>query len=235
MDMQFAQIKELEDSYQLKTYSKYEIALERGSGARVIDSAGREYLDFYGGHAVTLTGHCHPKVVQAIQAQAARFMFYSNLVYNSTRAKAVEALACYAPPGFKVFLCNSGAEANETALKICRHFSGRDLVIAMEGGFHGRTYGALSVTASKKYRMFRPQLGGVVFCRFGDSQHLTETFRAYGERIAGVILEPLQSMAGVRIAEPTFFHALRSVCDKYGALLIFDEVQTAFGDRKSVV
>ncbi len=227
--MDFTRIKEIEDRYQLKTYSKYEIALEHGSGSYVYDSQGRKYLDFYGGHAVALTGHCHPRVVRAICEQAGRLMFYSNLVYNGARACAVEALCRFAPPGFKVFLCNSGAEANETALKVARHFTGRDLIIAMEGGFHGRTYGALSVTASKKYRMFRPELGEVEFCRFGDMDHLRALFLAHSDRIAAVILEPVQSMAGVKVAAPEFYQLLRQLCDAQKSLLIFDEVQTAFG------
>src|SRR5438105_10623447 len=117
------------------------------------DASGRAYYDFYCGHAVTLLGHCHPRVVAAIQEQAARLIFYSNIVYNDVRANYAAALVGAAPAGYgQVFFCNSGAEANETALKLSRKFTGRPVILAMHGAFHGRTMGALAMTAHPKYK-----------------------------------------------------------------------------------
>jgi acetylornithine/N-succinyldiaminopimelate aminotransferase len=136
--MTFSEIKEKEDSFQLGTYRKLPMAIERGEGVWVYDSEGKRYLDLYGGHAVSLVGHCHPEVVGALKDQLEKLVFYSNVVYSSTRALASEAIVSVAPSVMdRVFFCNSGAEANEAALKIARRFSRKKVVIAMEGGFHG--------------------------------------------------------------------------------------------------
>ena len=224
------QIKSLEEQYQLKTYAKFPIALERGEGVYVFDTAGKRYLDFYGGHAVATTGHCHPAVVKAITEQASKLIFYSNIVYSSVRAEACEALVSLAPAGLtQVFLCNSGAEANETAIKAARKFSGKPLIISMREGFHGRTYGAMSITGFEKYRIYPPGLPGIEFATFGNAAELEQLFAERGAEIACVILEPVQSMAGIRIAPPAYYRALRELCTKHNAVLIFDEVQTGFG------
>ncbi len=222
------EIMALEERHQLATYRKNPIAITRGEGIHVFDAEGRQYLDFYGGHAVALTGHCHPRVVQAIQAQAERLIFYSNLVYNDARAAYSRLLAEVAPEGLgQAFFCNSGAEANETALKIARRYTGRTEVIALEGGFHGRTAGALSVTGLAHYReLFTPQLAGAHFAPFGD---LAAVEALIGPETAALMLEPVQSMAGVRVAEPAFYQGLRRLCDVHDLVLIFDEVQTGFG------
>src|SRR5690606_19939030 len=144
---------QLEDAVQLPTYAKMPIALVRGEGATVWDTEGNAYLDFYGGHCVALLGHCPPAVVRAVQQQAAELIFYSNAVYSPIRAAASKLLTDLAPDGLgHVFFCNSGAEANETALKLARTTSGKPGVIAMEGGFHGRTLGSLAATHNPKYR-----------------------------------------------------------------------------------
>ncbi|OIO64835.1 hypothetical protein AUJ68_04755 [Candidatus Woesearchaeota archaeon CG1_02_57_44] len=220
-------IMSMEDEHQLYTYSKYPIAIEKGEGAFVYDIDSNRYLDFYGGHAVALTGHCHPKVVHAIQNQAATLIFYSNAVYNSTRAKAAEALVKLTPEGItKVFFCNSGAEANETAIKAARLHTGRTQIIAMKEGFHGRTYGSMSATGIDKYRIFPPLVPGIDFAEFGS----LESIKALAsQETAAIILEPIQSMAGVRVAAKEYFIALRNLCDELGILLIFDEVQTGMG------
>lgn len=226
--MNNAEIMALEERYQLKTYAKLPLAITRGEGIFVYDAEGNRYFDFYGGHAVALTGHCHPKVVQAIQAQAKRLMFYSNVVYNDIRALYSRKLAEAAPAGFEqAFFCNSGTEANETALKIARRFTGRGEVIAMEEGFHGRTVGSLSVTGLGNYRkQVSPLLPGIRFAPFGDLAAVTAHCT---EDIAAVILEPIPSMAGIQVAEPVFYQGLRQLCDARGIALIFDEVQTGFG------
>jgi predicted acetylornithine/succinylornithine family transaminase len=226
--MNSEQIIQLEDLHQLKTYHKAPIAVVEGEGLTVTDAEGKRYLDFYSGHAVTLTGHCHPHIVKAIQAQAERLIFYSNIVYNDMRAAYSQLLAQAAPDGIEqAFFCNSGAEANETALKIARRYTGRTEVIAMERGFHGRTVGALSSTGMPHYReMFSPLLPGTHFAPFGD---LDAVAALLTDATAAVLLEPIQSIAGVCLADADYYQGLRALCDAHGTVLIFDEVQTGFG------
>jgi acetylornithine/N-succinyldiaminopimelate aminotransferase len=224
----FELIKQKEEQFQLGTYKKLPISLERGEGVWVFDSQGKRYLDLYGGHAVAITGHCHPVIVKAVKEQIEKLIFYSNVVYSSVRAQASEAIISIAPQGMdKVFFCNSGAEANETAMKICRRFTGKSKIIAMEGGFHGRTAGALSATGLGDYRkQFSPLLEDYVFVEFGNIDALKD---ALDDDVAGVILEPVQSMAGVEVAEDAYYSELRKICFERGIVLIFDEVQTGFG------
>lgn len=220
----------LEDRYQIPTYNKMRVVLERGAGSYVVDVDGRRYLDFYGGHCVALLGHNPPRVVQAVKEQADRLLFYSNAVYSTTRAAAAEALASAAPDGLRhVFFCNSGSEANETALKLARKQTGRSRVVAMEGGFHGRTLGSLAVTWKEVYRKpYQSVLPETTFVPFGDAAAAAEALDALDD-IAAVILEPIQSMAGVVEASPDYYRELRRLCDRHGAALIFDEVQTGVG------
>lgn len=214
----------IESDSQLATYDKLPITLARGSGSRVQDTDGRWYWDLYGGHCVALIGHSHPVWSAMIAAQAKRLGFYSNVVYTPLRPAACKAITDFAPANLnKVFLSNSGAEANEVALKLARHHTGRSEIVAMQGGFHGRTLGALAVTASVKYRHYAlPEYGHTRFIPFGDVPQLNEG-------VAAVILEPIQSLAGVTTAPAAYFRALRAECDRVGALLIFDEVQTGWG------
>ena len=217
-----------ETEFQLGTYAKLPIVAVRGEGIFIYDATGRRYYDFYCGHAVTLIGHCHPRVVAAIQEQAAKLIFYSNIVYSDVRAHYAHALMAAAPDGYgQVFFCNSGAEANETALKLARKFTGRPTIIAMQGAFHGRTMGALAMTSNPKYRAgSEPQLPGVEVAPFADLDALAGMMN---EGVAAVILEPIQSIAGVRMADAAYYQGLRALCDKWGALLIFDEIQTGLG------
>ncbi len=228
MEFSFEMIREKEDSYQLNTYKKFPISIERGEGVNVFDSEGKRYLDLYGGHSVALTGHCHPAIVKAVKDQIEKLIFYSNVVYSSVRAKASEALIDISPPGIdRVFFCNSGAEANETALKIARKFSGKKKIIAMKDGFHGRTLNALSATGLGNYRrQFAPILDYYVFVEFGSIEDLEKML---SEDIGAIILEPIQSMAGVEMADDHYYKELRDICSKRGIILIFDEVQTGFG------
>jgi acetylornithine/N-succinyldiaminopimelate aminotransferase len=229
MEPTFSDIKTIEDAYQLKTYSKFPLAIERGVGAYVFDSAGKRYLDFYGGHCVTVTGHCHPHIVGAIKNQAEKLIFYSNIVYNQTRATAAKALVDFAANGMsQVFFCNSGAEANETAIKAARRHTGRSTVISMIHGFHGRTYGAMSITGFPKYRIFPPMLPATVHAEFGSIEAIEAIVSRENSDVAAIILEPVQSMAGVKMAAPAYYRDLRGLCDKNGIVLIFDEVQTGF-------
>lgn len=226
--MNFTEIEHQEDRFQVATYAKMGVALERGSGSWVWTSEGEKYLDLYGGHAVCATGHSHPHVVKAIGNQAEKILFYSNLVYSEIRARAAERLVSIAPNTLtKAFFCNSGTEANENAMRMARMATGRESIVTFSGGFHGRTADSISATFLGKYREIgRPNVPGHVAAEFGD----LDSLRAVVDKdTAAIMLEPIQSMAGVREAEPEFFVGLRKLCDEQGIVLIFDEVQTGVG------
>lgn len=228
MIMNFEAIKETEDRFQVESYAKMEIAVARGRGARIWTSDGVEYLDLYGGHAVCATGHSHPHVVRAIREQSEKVLFYSNLVYSEIRAMAAEKLVSIAPDTLtKAFFCNSGTEANENAMRMARFATGREKIVTFTGGFHGRTADAISATFLGKYREIgRPNVPGHVSAVFGD----IESVRSVADdETAAIMLEPIQSMAGVTEAPPQFFRDLREHCDSLGIALIFDEVQTGIG------
>ena len=225
---QFESLIEIEESYQVATYKKFPFVIERGEDVWVYTTAGERYLDLYGGHAVVSTGHSHPSIVRAISNQAGRLIFYSNLVYNDARARAAKILVEVAPDVLaKAFFVNSGTEANENAMKIARMLTGRRKIISFEGGFHGRTPGSVSATGLPKYREnVSPLLEGHVYADFGN---VASVERLLDEQTAAVILEPIQSMGGVRMAKPEFYQALREMCDQANAMLIYDEVQTGMG------
>lgn len=217
-----------EERYQLATYKKMRIVADRGEGCWVYTSDGEPYLDLYGGHAVAGTGHCHPHVVKAIKEQSGKLLFYSNLVYSDARARAAEKLVSIAPDSLrKAFFCNSGTEANENAMRMARMSTGRENIITFSGGFHGRTADAISATFLGKYReLGKPNVPGHLRAEFGE----IESVRAVADdSVAAIMLEPIQSMAGVKMAEPSFYRALRNLCDERGIILIYDEVQTGIG------
>jgi len=224
----FSKVAALEERYQLATYKKMPIVAERGEGVWLYTSDGEKYLDLYGGHAVAGTGHSHPQVVAAIRAQAEKLLFYSNLVYSEARARAAEKLISIAPAELtKAFFCNSGTEANENAMRMARMTTGRENIITFSGGFHGRTADAISATFLGKYReLGKPNVPGHLAAEFGD----IESVRALAdETVAAIMLEPIQSMAGVRMAGSEFYQDLRELCDDRGIVLIYDEVQTGVG------
>ena len=211
----------------LRSFKRFPLELSRGQDVYVWDTRGRRYLDMYAGHAVTSTGHCHPHVVKAIQEQAAKLIFYSNVAGLPLREEAARMLVERAPGFSHAFFANSGAEANENALKLARRHTGRHEIVAMQGGFHGRTAGAVSVTGVEKYRkQSEPNVPGAIFVPFGD---LDAAKRAITTKTAAVILEPIQSMAGIKTAPPAYHQGLRAACDAAGAVLIYDEVQTGIG------
>jgi acetylornithine aminotransferase/acetylornithine/N-succinyldiaminopimelate aminotransferase len=217
-----------EDQFQLATYKKMPLVAERGDGVWIYTSDGDRYLDLYGGHAVAGTGHCHPHVVKAIREQAEQLLFYSNLVYSGARARAAQKLVSVAPaPLTKSFFCNSGTEANENAMRMARLATRREQIITFTGGFHGRTADAISATFLGKYReLGKPNVPGHLQAEFGN----IGSVRAIADdTVAAIMLEPIQSMAGVRIAEPAFYRELRQLCDERGIMLIYDEVQTGVG------
>ena len=224
----FSDISASEEQYQLATYKKMPVAAERGDGVWIYTSDGTRYLDLYGGHAVAGTGHCHPHVVAAIREQSEKLLFYSNLVYSDTRARAAQKLVSLAPESLtKAFFCNSGTEANENAMRMARMYTGRERVITFSGGFHGRTADAISATFLGKYREIgKPNVPGHIEAEFGNIESVRELA---DDSVAAIMLEPVQSMAGVRMAEPNFYRELRSLCDERGIVLIYDEVQTGVG------
>ena len=218
----------MEERFQLATYKKMPIIAERGEGVWIYARNGDRYLDLYGGHAVAGTGHCHPHVVKAIREQTEKLLFYSNLVYSEARARAAEKLVSIAPSLLtKAFFCNSGTEANENAMRMARMATGREKIITFSGGFHGRTSDAISATFLGKYREIgKPNVPGHLRAEFG----VIDSVRAVADdSVAAVMLEPIQSMAGVRMAEPSFYRQLRELCDERGIVLIYDEVQTGVG------
>jgi acetylornithine/N-succinyldiaminopimelate aminotransferase len=225
---QLENLIDIEEQYQVATYKKFPFVIERGEDVWVYTTEGERYLDLYGGHAVVSTGHSHPRIVKAIADQASRLIFYSNLVYNDARARAAKKLVDIAPDQLtKAFFVNSGTEANENAMKIARMLTGRKKIISFEGGFHGRTPGSVSATGLAKYREnVSPLLEGHVYAEFGSIDSVSALL---DDGTAAVILEPIQSMGGVRMAASEFYHSLRERCDEANAMLIYDEVQTGMG------
>jgi LysW-gamma-L-lysine/LysW-L-ornithine aminotransferase len=208
-------------------YPKRQVAIVRGEGARLYDAEGRVFIDCVGGQGAANLGHCHPAIVAAVQAQAARLVSCPEIFYNDERAAYLQELAAALPFPARIFLCNSGAEAVEAGLKFARLLSGRQQIIATKRAFHGRTMGALSATWEPKYREpFLPLVPEFDHVAYGDAEDLAEVV---GERTAAVLLEPVQGEGGVRPAPAGYLEAARRICDERGALLLLDEVQTGFG------
>jgi LysW-gamma-L-lysine/LysW-L-ornithine aminotransferase len=220
--------RQREDQYSVGVYQKRDLVLVRGEGARVWDAAGREYLDCVGGIGVANVGHCHPAVVAAIQEQAGRLITCNELFYNDARARCLERLDRITPEGIdRFFLCNSGTEAVEGAIKFARMATGRKRVVAAMRGYHGKTLGSLSATWERKYKEpFAPLVPDFFHAPYNG---LAEFTTAIDDQTAAVILEPIQGEGGVRPATVEFLQAVRAACDAKGALLIIDEIQTGFG------
>jgi acetylornithine/LysW-gamma-L-lysine aminotransferase len=209
-------------------YPKRDLEIVRGSGAHVWDANGREYIDCVAGQGVVLVGHCNPAVVEAIRAQAERLISCPEVFYNDQRARALALLVEEAPQGLtRVFLCNSGTEAFEAALKFARLATGRVGFVAAMRGFHGRTFGALSATWESKYRdPFLPLVPGFQHVPFDDLDRMSA---AVSSETAAVLLEVVQGEGGVRPSSPGYLAGVREICDQHGALLIVDEIQTGCG------
>lgn len=225
--------KSAEDLYQLPTYAKLPLTITKGKGAYVWDQNGKKYLDFYGGHAVALIGHCHPKLVSAIKKQLDKLIFYSNVVYNDQRSLAAEKLVKLSPKQFaSVFFCNSGTEANETAIKMAKKYTGKDEIISFEGSFHGRSLGSVSVTGISSYKK---QIGSLMpnvkFATFGDIKSVQKLI---SNNTAAIILEPIQSIAGINEAPISFYKQLEKLAKQKKIVLIFDEIQTGLGRVGSI-
>ncbi len=218
------------DKYVMHNYGRgpETLVVVRGEGCYFWDSEGRRYLDMFPGWAVSLLGHCHPRVVEAIREQAGKLMHMDNTYYSEPQGELAEMISTRSFGG-QCFFSNSGAEANEGALKLARLATGENQYkfISMIDSFHGRTFGALSVTGQAKFHNgVDPVLPGAKFIPFNDTDALKETF---DDEVAGVIVEPVQGEGGIHIAKAEFLETARQLCDATGAMLIFDEVQTGCG------
>ncbi|PRR72480.1 acetylornithine transaminase [Neomoorella humiferrea] len=230
--MDNAAIVALGEKYVMRTYGRYPVALVRGEGTRVWDADGREYLDFVGGLAVNSLGHCHPRVVAAIREQAGKLLHCSNLYWIEPQVELARLLVENSALD-KVFFCNSGAEANEGAIKLARKFAKEHRgpesyeIITMRRSFHGRTLATLTATGQEKFhRGFAPLPPGFRYVPFND---LASLRAAVGPRTCAVMLEPVQGEGGVYAANKDYLQAVRALCDDEGLLLIFDEVQCGLG------
>ena len=221
----------LEDRHDSGLYSKQPVVLVRGEGARVWDAEGREYIDCVGGHGVANVGHANSAVIQAVTEQVRRLVICPSGFYNDQRSQLLAELTRVAPPGLeRAFLCNSGAEAVEAALKFARLSTGRTKIIAAMRSFHGRTFGALSATWRKEYRRpFEPLVPGFHFVPYNRLERMRQALDEMGEETAAVILEVVQGEGGVIPGDGEYLRGVQALCRERGALFIVDEVQTGFG------
>jgi predicted acetylornithine/succinylornithine family transaminase len=218
--------------YVMNTYNRMPVVLRKGRGIKVWGGDGKEYLDFVGGIAVNVLGHCHPKVVVAIQKQAQRLIHISNLYYNEPQIRLARLLVenSFAD---KVFFCNSGAEANEGAIKLARKYAKENMkgeryeIITALNSFHGRTLATITATGQEKFQKgFEPLVPGFRYVEFNN---LKELEKAIGDKTCAVMLEPIQGEGGIRLPSPEYLKGVRDLCDREGILLILDEVQTGMG------
>jgi acetylornithine aminotransferase len=206
------------------------IAITKAEGSRVWDDQGQEYLDMYGGHAVISIGHTHPHWVNSIKDQLHKIAFYSNSVIMPIQDQLADALnEISGKKEYQLFLCNSGAEANENAMKLASFHTGRKKVIAFSNAFHGRT--SLAVAATDNPSIVAPvnETNHIIFLPFNDVTALQACFDEQGDQIAGVIIEGIQGVAGIREASDAFLQSIRKACDEFGAVYIADSVQCGYG------
>lgn len=206
------------------------IAIVKAKGSYVWDDKGEQYLDLYGGHAVISIGHTHPHWVQRIEDQLRKIAFYSNSIKIPLQEELAGKLGKLSgKEDYQLFLCNSGAEANENALKLASFHNGRKKVIAFSKAFHGRTSLAVSVTDNKNYVAPVNETDNVIFLPFNDEQALEDCFKKNGKEISSVIIEGIQGVGGINVADEDFLRKIRSLCDQYGAVYIADSVQCGYG------
>ena len=217
-----------EDQYMGNLYQRFPVTVEKGKGAHVWDVDGKEYIDCMGGYGVALVGHQNQRVNDAIKEQVDKIITVHSSLYNKTREEFLKTLIGLAPKGLtQVHLNNSGAEAIEAAIKFARKFTGKKGMVAMKGSYHGKSYGALSLTFNPKYKKaFAPLVEKVSFASYGDIESLKE---AIDDDTAFVILEPIQGESGIIVAPDGFLQDVRKLCDEKGILLIFDEIQAGLG------
>ncbi|MGH9972387.1 MAG: aspartate aminotransferase family protein [Nitrososphaeraceae archaeon] len=217
-----------EDSFLINLYQRFPVTVERAQGATIWDTDGKEYIDCMGGYGVAIIGHCNKDVINAITLQMNKLMVCHMSTYNDSRLQFLSKLNSIAPENLsRIFFSNSGAESIEAALKFSRKFSQKGGIISMYGGYHGKTFGALSVTYNSKYRKsFNPLLEGIKFVPFGDISSLID---AIDESIGTVILEPIQGESGIIMPPDGYVKAVREICTEKKLVLIFDEIQTGLG------
>ena len=217
-----------EDEFMGNIYQRFPVTVERGLGAHVWDINGKEYIDCMGGYGVALVGHRNPRVVKALQDQLEKIITVHSSFYNKTREEFLENLIKITPKGLsQVYLNNSGTEAVEAAIKFARKFTGKSGMVAMNGSYHGKSFGSLSLTFSPKYRKsFEPLVEKVSFSSFGDIEALRSTVNS---DTGFIILEPIQGESGIHVAPDGFLQDVRKLCDEKGILLIFDEIQAGLG------
>ena len=217
-----------EDQFMGNIYQRFPVTIERGVGAHVWDLSGKEYIDCMGGYGVALVGHCNPRVVKALKAQLDKIITVHSSLYNKTREEFLEKLIKISPPALsQVYLNNSGTEAIEAAIKFARKFTGKKGMIAMNGSYHGKSFGSLSITFNPKYRKaFEPLLSDVSFTPFGDIEALKS---AITSDTGFIILEPIQGESGIHVAPDGFLQQVRKICNERGIVLIFDEIQSGLG------
>jgi acetylornithine/N-succinyldiaminopimelate aminotransferase len=216
------------DKYVIGNYSRLPKVIERGKGCYIYDTDGGKILDMFPGWAVSGIGHCHPKVVRAIQKQAKILLHMDNTFYTELQGRLAQMLSDRAFGG-KCFFCNSGAESNEAALKLARIYTpkGKYKFITAFGSFHGRTFGAMTATAQpKKFESFQPVVPGFIYVPFNDVDALQ---KAFDNEVAAVMIEPIQGEGGINVATKEYMQAIRQLCDKNQAVMILDEVQTGMG------
>ena len=230
------QVVDIVEEYYLPVFARYNIVLSHGEGPYVYDNQGKKYLDFLAGIAVNLLGHANPKLVEAIADQASKIIHSSNLYYTEVQATLIKRLAALSGLG-KVFLANSGAEANEGAIKLARKYgktlnSDRIEIITANDCFHGRTLATLTATAQTKYQKgYEPLPAGFKYVPFNDIEALKA---ATTEKTCAIFLEPIQGEGGVNMPDATYLQQVRELCDKTGTLLILDEIQTGMGRTGSM-
>ncbi|MBN8686784.1 MAG: aspartate aminotransferase family protein [Chitinophagales bacterium] len=211
-------------------YPINEVTIVKAKGSYVWDDKGDQYLDLYGGHAVISIGHTHPHWVKRIEEQLEKIAFYSNSIKIPLQNQLAEKLGKVSgKEEYQLFLCNSGAEANENALKLASFHTGRKKVIAFSKSFHGRTALAVAVTDNKNYTAPVNETENVIFLPFNDEDALEACFKKEGKEIAAVIIEGIQGVGGINVADDSFLRSIRSNCDKYGAVYIADSVQCGYG------
>lgn len=211
-------------------YPIQDITIVKAKGSYVWDDKGEQYLDLYGGHAVISIGHTHPHWVQRIEEQLKQIAFYSNSIHIPLQQQLADKLGKISgKQDYQLFLCNSGAEANENALKLASFHNGRKKVIAFSGAFHGRTSLAVAATDNKNYSAPVNETDNVIFLPFNDEQALEDCFAEQGKQISSVIVEGIQGVGGIHVADESFLRKIRSLCDEYGAVYIADSVQCGYG------
>ena len=211
-------------------YPINEITIVKAKGSYVWDDKGEQYLDLYGGHAVISIGHTHPHWVKRIEEQLEKIAFYSNSIRIPLQAELATKLGMIAgKPDYQLFLCNSGAEANENALKLASFHNGRKKVIAFSKSFHGRTSLAVAATDNRNYIAPVNETDNVIFLPFNDEEALEECFAKQGKQVSSVIIEGIQGVGGINTAEDSFLKKIRSLCNEYGAVYIADSVQCGYG------